>query len=224
MVVASKNCILDLFSNLKSSQLKETCMQTKSQSDRTKEDADLVALALKGSEQAFARLMIKYRTSIYRVVHNIVKNKNDAEDLTLEAFGKAFANLYLFSPDYAFSTWIYRIATNHSIDFLRKKRGIYYSLGQDEKNGEYNGDLLIKSTSPNPEERMIIKQRAVMLRRFIEKLKPHYRLLIELRYFKEYSYEEMAKELDLPLGTVKVQLFRARNTLYEIIRETEVKD
>ncbi len=152
----------------------------------------------------------------------MVQNKNDAEDLTLEALGKAFANLHLYSFEYAFSTWIYRIATNNCIDFLRKRRGIHYSLSAQEE--ENYGSLELKSTGPNPEEKMILKQRAVQLRRFIERLKPRYRKLIELRYFKDYSYDEIAKELDLPLGTIKVQLFRARNTLYELINETDVNE
>jgi RNA polymerase sigma-70 factor (ECF subfamily) len=197
-------------------------MGTKNHSDRSKEDAELVRKALDGNEQAFARIMLRYKEPIYNMMMRMVQNKNDAEDLTLEALGKAFANLHLYSFEYAFSTWIYRIATNNCIDFLRKRRGIHYSLSAQEE--ENYGSLELKSTGPNPEEKMILKQRAVQLRRFIERLKPRYRKLIELRYFKDYSYDEIAKELDLPLGTIKVQLFRARNTLYELINETDVNE
>jgi RNA polymerase sigma-70 factor (ECF subfamily) len=190
-------------------------------SDSARDDYALITNALKGDQKAFARLMMKYKDSIYYMLLKMVKNKNDAEDLTLEAFGKAFANLSLYSPDYAFSTWLYRIATNNCIDFLRKQKGVHFSLDQNlEQELEGNG-FKLKSNIPNPEERLIQKQRGWNLQNYINKLKPRYRNLIDLRYFKELSYEEIAKELDLPLGTVKVQLFRARNMLYALIKEEE---
>jgi RNA polymerase sigma factor (sigma-70 family) len=193
-------------------------------SDNVRDDQLLIALALKGDEKSFARLMVKYKDSIYFMLLKMVKNKNDAEDLTLEAFGKAFANLSFYSTDYAFSTWLYRIASNNCIDFLRKKRGIHFSFNNDQESDSEENSSNLKSSSPNPEERLIIKQRGRILHNFIQKLKPQYRALIDLRYFKEYSYEEIAKELDLPLGTVKVQLFRARNILFNLIGKTGVND
>jgi RNA polymerase sigma factor (sigma-70 family) len=192
--------------------------------DNVRDDQLLIALALKGDEKSFARLMVKYKDSIYFMLLKMVKNKNDAEDLTLEAFGKAFANLSFYSTDYAFSTWLYRIASNNCIDFLRKKKGMRLSLNNDQESDSEVTSSNLKSSSPNPEERLIIKQRGRILHNFIQKLKPQYRDLIELRYFKEYSYEEIAKELDLPLGTVKVQLFRARNILFNLIGNTGVND
>lgn len=193
-------------------------------SDNICDDHELVALALKGNEKAFARLMLKYKDSIYFMILRMVKNKSDAEDLTLEAFGKAFSNLNNYSSEYAFSTWLFRIASNNCIDFLRKKKGIHFSLNNDSETDVEDSAHFFKSTTPDPEEKMIIQQREKMLHRFIQKLKPQYQKLIELRYFKEYSYEEIAKELDLPLGTVKVQLFRARNMLYSIINYAGVND
>jgi RNA polymerase sigma factor (sigma-70 family) len=193
-------------------------------SDNIRDDQTLITHALKGDEKAFARLMMKYKDSIYFMLLKMVKNQNDAEDLTLEAFGKAFANLSFYSTEYAFSTWLYRIASNNCIDFLRKKKGIIYSLNNDQDLDSDENNSIFKSLSPNPEERLIINQRGRILRNFIQKLKPKYRVLINLRYFKEYSYEEIAKELDLPLGTVKVQLFRARNMLYNLIDKAGVND
>jgi RNA polymerase sigma factor (sigma-70 family) len=193
-------------------------------SDNIRDDHELVALALKGDEKAFARLMLKYKDSVHFMILKMVKNKSDAEDLTLEAFGKAFTNLGFYSPEYAFSTWLFRIASNNCIDFLRKKRGIHFSFNNDNGINADDNDLAFKSTSPDPEEKLIIQQQGRILHNFIRKLKPQYQKLIELRYFKEYSYEEIAKELDLPLGTVKVQLFRARNMLYSIISKTGVND
>jgi RNA polymerase sigma factor (sigma-70 family) len=195
-----------------------------SNSENIRDDHELIALALKGDEKAFARLMLKYKDSIYFMILKMVKNKNDAEDLTLEAFGKAFANLGFYSTDFAFSTWLYRIASNNCIDFLRKKKGVHYSLSNDQESESEENNSNLKSTLPNPEEKLIIKQRGRILHNFIQKLKPQYRTLIELRYFKEYSYEEIAKELVLPLGTVKVQLFRARNMLYTLIGKAGVND
>lgn len=190
-------------------------------SESAKDDYALINEALKGDQKAFARLMVKYKDSIYYMLLKMVKNKSDAEDLTLEAFGKAFANLGFYSPDYAFSTWLYRIATNNCIDFLRKQKGVHFSLDQNlEQELEGNG-FRLKSNILNPEEKLIQKQRGWNLQNYINKLKPRYRNLIDLRYFKELSYEEIAKELDLPLGTVKVQLFRARNMLYALIKEEE---
>jgi RNA polymerase sigma factor (sigma-70 family) len=193
-------------------------------SDNIRDDQSLIGLALKGDEKAFARLMLKYKDPIYFMLLKMVKNKNDAEDLTLEAFGKAFANLGFYSTDYAFSTWLYRIASNNCIDFLRKKKGMHFSFNDDQELDSEVNNLNFKSTSPNPEERLILKQRGRILQNFIQKLKPNYRILIEMRYFKEYSYEEISKELALPLGTVKVQLFRARNLLFTLIGKTGVND
>lgn len=191
---------------------------------KARNDFENIKMALEGDENAYARLMLRYKDAIYYMLLKMVKNKNDAEDLTLEAFGKAFANLHLYSSEFAFSTWLYRIATNNCIDFLRKQKGVHFSIDQTiDSEQEMNG-FSLKSSNPNPEEKMILKQREKILQGFIKKLKPNYQLLIELRYFKEYSYEEIAKELVLPIGTVKVQLFRARNMLYKLLAEAELND
>jgi RNA polymerase sigma-70 factor (ECF subfamily) len=190
-------------------------------------DRELVIQALKGDEKAFAKLLLKYKDQVYHMMIKMVKNPNDAEDLTFEAFGKAFSNLAFYSSEYAFSTWLFKIATNNCIDFLRKQKGTTYSIDQaqemDSVNGNNNG-FKIKSNVPDPEERMILKQRGKILQGYLVKLKPHYQNLIDFRYFKEYSYEEIAKELDLPLGTVKVQLYRARNELFGLLEKYNLND
>lgn len=187
-------------------------------------DQEMIKLALTGEEKAFSYLFLKYRDPIYYMLLKLVKNKSDAEDLTFEAFGKAFANLHVYSTDYAFSTWLYRIATNNCIDFLRKQKGIHLSIDQNQESDFDVNGFKLKSNVPNPEEKMIIQQRERMLHGFVAKLRPGYRILIDLRYFKEYSYEEIAKEVDLPLGTVKVQLFRARKELFDLIGKAGLKD
>jgi RNA polymerase sigma factor (sigma-70 family) len=191
-------------------------------SDKAQYDYLLVQTALTGDEKAFAKLMSRYKDSIYFMLLKMVNNKNDAEDLTLEAFGKAFKSLHQYSPNFAFSTWLFKIATNNCIDFLRKRRGVYVSIENNQENGDGETPVKLRSTEPDPEEKLIRIQRAVLMRKIVHRLKPRYRILVELRYFREYSYEEIAKELHLPLGTVKAQLFRAREMLFNMIESTEI--
>jgi len=193
-------------------------------SDKAQYDFLLVEAALKGEEKAFAKLMSRYKDAIYFMLLKMVNNKNDAEDLTIEAFGKAFKNLHQYSPNYAFSTWLFKIATNNCIDFLRKRRGVYVSIENNQENGENDSPIKLRSTDPDPEEKLIRIQKAILMRRIVHRLKPRYRILVELRYFREFSYEEIAKELNLPLGTVKAQLFRAREMLFKMIESTEIDE
>ncbi len=184
----------------------------------------MVQYAVKGDQKSYAELMGRYRDAIYFMLLKMVNNKSDAEDLTIEAFGKAFKNLSQYSPNYAFSTWLFKIASNNCIDYLRKKRTNLVSIdsaGYDEKENE--APIHLKDDTPDPEEGMIKQQKAILMRTVVKKLKPRYRTLIELRYFKEFSYEEIAIELDLPLGTVKAQLFRARELLFNTLKGTDVK-
>ena len=191
-------------------------------SDKAQYDYLLVQTALTGDEKAFAKLMSRYKDAIYFMLLKMVNNKNDAEDLTLEAFGKAFKSLHQYSPNFAFSTWLFKIATNNCIDFLRKRHGVFVSIENNQENGDGETPVKLRSTEPDPEEKLIRIQRAVLMRKIVHRLKPRYRILVELRYFREYSYEEIAKELHLPLGTVKAQLFRAREMLFNMIESTEI--
>lgn len=191
-------------------------------SEKAHKDYRLVQEALKGDEKAFARLLSRYKDSIYFMLLKMVNNRSDAEDLTLEAFGKAFKNLHQYSPTYAFSTWLFKIASNNCIDFLRKKKGVHVSLENGNDQNENSEQIRLKSKEPNPEEKLIRLQKAILLRKVVRRLKPRYQTLVELRYFREFSYEEIAKELNLPLGTVKAQLFRARQMLFKMIESTEI--
>ncbi len=193
-------------------------------SDKAQQDYALVESALKGEEKAFAKLLSKYKDAIYYMLLKMVNNKSDAEDLTIEAFGKAFKNLHQYSPNYAFSTWLFKIASNNCIDFLRKKRGVTVSIENTQDNNDNDPPIKLKSGDPDPEQKLIRIQKAILLRRIVHRLKPRYRTLVELRYFREFSYEEIAKELNLPLGTVKAQLFRAREMLFKMIESTEMDD
>jgi RNA polymerase sigma-70 factor (ECF subfamily) len=191
--------------------------------DKAKRDYELIRLALDHNDRtAFATLMGNYRDSIYFMLLKMTNNKDDAEDLTIEAFGKAFKKLEQYTPDYAFSTWLFKIAANNCIDFIRRKKKHLVSI--DKEYQDESGTELaqrIPAEVLDPEEEMIKDQKIKIMREVVDKLKPHYRILIELRYFKEYSYEEIASELNIPLGTVKAKLFRARDLLYNIVQRSE---
>jgi RNA polymerase sigma-70 factor (ECF subfamily) len=191
-------------------------------SDKARLDYELVQQALEGDEKAFTRLLVRYKDAIFFMLLKMVNNRNDAEDLTLEAFGKAFKNLHQYSPTYAFSTWLFKIASNNCIDFLRRKKGTFIAIENNGDPSENNETIKLKSKDPNPEEKMIRQQKAILLHHIVRRLKPRYRTLVELRYFREFSYEEIARELDIPLGTVKAQLFRAREMLFKLIESTEI--
>ncbi len=191
-------------------------------SGKARQDYGLVLAALAGDENAFARLLGRYKDAIFFMLLKMVNNKSDAEDLTLEAFGKAFKNLHQYSPNYAFSTWLFKIASNNCIDFLRKRKGIIINLESSSENSDMDNPVKLRSGDPDPEERLIRKQKAILMRKVVRKLKPRYQTLVEYRYFREMSYEEIATELHLPLGTVKAQLFRAREMLFKLIETTEM--
>ena len=191
-------------------------------SEKAQYDFRLVQLAREGDQKAYAELLGRYRDAIYYMLLKMVNNPIDAEDLTIEAFSKAFKNIEQYTPNFAFSTWLFKIASNNCIDFIRKKRGSYVSIdqGQEEQDTISNA---IQASTLDPEENLIKQQKVILTRTIVTKLKPRYRRLIEFRYFKEYSYEEIAEELDLPIGTVKAQLFRARELLYNILKKSNSK-
>ena len=201
---------------------REDRMENPNLSDNAKQDYNLVLDAIDGDQQAYAKLMSRYKDSIYFMLLKMVNNSNDAEDLTVEAFGKAFKNIDKYSPKFAFSTWLFKIASNNCIDFLRKKRGITVSLNKmDEHGKEYEPTVADKSLTP--EESYMKNQKAQILRVVVKSLKPRYRELVELRYFQEFSYIEISEQLNLPIGTVKAQLFRARELLFNILKNEKEK-
>lgn len=178
------------------------------------EDYALVQQAISGDQKAFAELMNRYRQSVFHTLYKMVRSREDAEDLTLEAFGKAFNKLSSYTPNFAFSTWLFKIAVNNCIDYMRKKR--LQTLSLDEPLGpgssqDYSN--FARSNTSDPEATLIREQRVEVLRNLINGLNDKYRLMVELRYYEQLSYDEIANELDIPLGTVKAQLFRAKELL-----------
>ena len=189
--------------------------------EKGQRDYILIQSALEsGDQKAYAELLNHYRDSLYYMMLKMTGNPYDADDLTIEAFGKAFKNLNQYTPDYAFSTWLFKIATNNCIDFMRKKRKGAMAITTDRDDSEIDSSSQIPATGLDPEEQFIKEQKIDTMRDVVHRLKPHYKKLIELRYFKEYSYHEIVEELDLPLGTVKAQLFRAREFLFNILKNS----
>jgi RNA polymerase sigma factor (sigma-70 family) len=189
-------------------------------------DYKLVRAALDHSDQkAYAELLHRYKESVYFMMLKMCSNKDDAEDLTIEAFGRAFKKLEQYSPDFAFSTWLFKIASNNAIDFIRRKK-IKYSIPIESKNedGEnFDYSVNIKASGLDPEESFIKKQKIEAVRLLVDKLKPKYKEMIELFYFQEMSHEEISKQLNLPIGTIKAQLFRARDLLYNALKNRQEK-
>ena len=183
-------------------------------------DFKLIDLAItKNDQNAYSEIMKSYKNSIYFTILKMIKNRDDAEDLTIEAFSKAFKNLHKFKKEFTFSTWLFRIATNNTIDFIRKKKlattSIHTSL-KDEAG--QNIELDIKDSNLNPNEITVKNEKKIIVRQLVNKLPEKYQNLVKLRYFEELSYKEIAHKTNSPLGTIKAQLFRARDLLFEIMK------
>ncbi|MFT6872089.1 MAG: RNA polymerase sigma factor (sigma-70 family) [Roseivirga sp.] len=189
-------------------------------SEKALQDFRLIDSAVTGQDQqAYADLMQRYKKPVYHMILKMIRNVDDAEDLTIEAFAKAFKNLHKFKKDFTFSTWLFRIATNNTIDFIRKKRLDTMSLDTSFKDD--NGDSVtidVADKNLNPQEEAIKSQKIELVRMFVTKLPAKYQRLVKLRYFDELSYDEIAKELGAPLGTVKAQLHRARELMYDLVK------
>ena len=190
-------------------------------SANAKRDFNLVERAKEGDQKAYADLMERYQDSIYFMALKMVNNKDDAMDITVETFGKAFKNINKYKPDYSFSTWVFKIATNNCIDFLRKKKLNLISIeGENQQYGN-NDQLQIKSDLLNPEETSIKKQQKEQLKFVIEQLPARYRILIIMYYYEDYTYEQISAALDIPTGTIKGRLFRARDLMLNILNQQQ---
>lgn len=197
---------------------------TNNLTEKGKRDLKLVNRALEtGNPTAYNELMKLYRDPLYFMLYEKVGDQELAKDLTIESLGKAFKKLHLYVPNYVFSTWLFTVARNHCIDYLRKNKLPTVSIDKmmlDEDGKRTSFDLI--SDMLNPEQEMEKKQRIAILRQIVDQLKPKYRALVKLRYFKEMTYDEIATTLDIPIGTVKAQLHRSREQLFKIM--SGVKD
>lgn len=188
-------------------------------SESSLEDDVLVKKAIGGSESAYKKLVDKYERALYFHILKMVKDREQVEDLVQEAFVKAFDNLNTYSTDYAFSTWLYRIATNHTIDYLRKKKLNTLSIDSPMKTKDGEMEMQLPDDSAETDRSIIRKQRQKIVQEAIQDLPEKYRKVIELRHMEEKSYQEIADILDSPLGTVKAHIFRARELLYKELKD-----
>lgn len=172
--------------------------------------------AKKGKQSAFKFLMDHFWNEVYGFQLKRVRDEYEAEDITIEAFSKAFDKIESFDENYSFSTWLIAISKNIQIDKTRKKNASIYSQTMDASKEHIQK---IADHSPTPEDKLIKEQNLAELLQYIKQLKPHYQEVINLRYFQEMSYNEISKNLQEPLSNVKVRLLRARKLLAEIITQ-----
>jgi RNA polymerase sigma factor (sigma-70 family) len=182
------------------------------------EDSATIAEALAGDDRAYQKLMNKYHDAIFNFIYRMVRDREQVEDLTQEAFIKAFSSLKSFNEEFAFSTWLYKIATNNSIDYIRKKRLQMFSIDKPIESKDSDFSFELPDDTYEPDRDLISGQRAAMLSDAIDHLPEKYRAVIRLRHVEEKSYEEIARQLRLPIGTVKAHIFRARELLYKQLR------
>jgi len=188
---------------------------------KTERDSRLVKLILEsGDRTAYSQLMDEYFEKVYTRMLKMTGQPGDAEDLTMEAFNKAFSKLDQYTSDFAFSTWLYRIAKNNCIDYLRRNKKDNDTMVNQQDAGVGIAAHELANQLPSPEQLMIARQETSLLREIVDTLHPKYKDIINLHYFKELSCEEIAQQLDLPEGTVKVRLFRARELLYNIMSKS----
>ena len=183
------------------------------------EDSALIKHALAGDQKAFYKLRLKYYDAIFKLVNRMIRNREEVEDLTQEAFIKAFTSLKRFDNQYSFSTWLYKIATNNSIDHIRKKKLQTFSINKPIESEESDYSFELHGTDLEPDQELIASQREKMLNEAMKSLPPKYRQVILMRHVEEKEYQEIAKTLKLPLGTIKAHIFRARELLYKQLRD-----
>ena len=183
------------------------------------EDMELIAKALKGEQKAFERLMSKYQQMIHNLIFRMIYKKEDVEDLTQEAFIKAFNSLEKFDKQFSFATWLCKIATNNCIDYLRKKKLSTFSIDKEIESDEDNMQFEIPDSNFIPDKNILDSERKKILQNAIQNLPEKYRQVIVLRHQEEMDYEEIAEKLDLPLGTIKAHIFRAREMLYKSLKD-----
>lgn len=179
---------------------------------RTKEILDIINKAKKGDEPSFTFLLNTFWKDVYRFLLSKTKDENEAEDITIKTFAKAFDRIETFDEKYEFKTWLISIASNLHIDHFRKQKTETVSINKTRSEA-----YRVKDEEPTPDDKLIIEQNLAQLLTFIKQLKPHYQEIINLRFFQEMSYKEMAQELDEPMSNIKVKLLRAKKLLAEII-------
>lgn len=172
----------------------------------------LVVQAKKGNQKAFSLLLNTFWKDVYHFQFNKCKNEDESEDITIKTFAKAFDKIATFDENYQFKTWLFTISNNLYIDHLRKRKTETISI-----NKHHPEIHKIVDEEPSPADILIQEQNLAQLKAYIRQLKPHYQEVINLRYFQELSYKEIAKKLNEPMNNIKVKLLRAKKLLAEII-------
>lgn len=173
--------------------------------------------AKKGSQLSFNFLLDFFWSDVYKYQLQRTQNENDAEDITIQSFSKAFDKIDLFDEKYQFKTWLITISKNIHIDLIRKsKSSIQLESNIEQKDKAYN----VADESPSPEDKLITEQNLAKLLRDIKKLKPKYQEVIQLRYFQELTYKEISEQIGDPINNVKVKILRAKKLLAEIINKS----
>ena len=192
--------------------------------ERLQHDYQLVCAARdRGNRQAYADLMAAYREPLYSLLLRMTRNTATADDLTMETFVKAFMQLHRYSPTGTFSSWLYTIGVNTYIDYLRRQRLQTVPLSDAMHNHDGNAvEYQIPSNQPNPEEALIRMERDENLKAIVEQLKEPYRQVVQLRYYEDLSYDEIADRLGIPMGTVKIRLLRAKELLAATMNNYEL--
>lgn len=189
----------------------------KSKINDKEEDLRLIEDVLKGQKKAFEYLQKKYEKIIATLIRRMIKDEDDVQDLIQETFIKAYNSLTMYKKEYSFSSWLYRIASNNCIDFLRKKKLPMISITQNVSDEEHNFD--IKDEEPTPDLTIMLEERKRVLEKAMNDLPDNYREIIRLRHIEEMDYLQIAEHLKIPLGTVKAQIFRARKMLYSYLKK-----
>lgn len=189
-------------------------------------DHELVTRAQQGSEKAYRELLGRYQRPVFSIIYRMIRDREQAEDLAQETFVRVFNNIDRYDPRYKFSSWIFKIATNLTIDWIRRKELDTVSI-----DGSRNAvtaeqieatSITIASQDENPEELLEAKQLGEEIEGAISKLRPEYKAAILLRHVEGREYQEIAEILSLPLGTVKTYIHRGRNELRDQLQHLRV--
>ena len=185
------------------------------------EDRELVARALKGDESAYGELLERFRRPVFSLIYRMIGDREQAEDLAQESFVKAFNNLDSYNPSYRFSSWLFKIANNHAIDYLRRARlstvSIHGSPHAVDAEREEETRIVLETPDESPEQEFLAVQLGGEIERAIALLRPDYRTAVILRHIENRPYEEIAEIMEVPIGTVKTFLHRARAELRQAL-------
>ena len=175
---------------------------------------ETISRARSGNQFAYSQLLDAYWSEVFHFLLSRTQNENDAEDITIQTFARAFDKIDSYDSQFAFNTWLITIAKNLHTDLLRKRKR---EIAEGTAAQQNEAVRRVLDDAPSAEDRLIIEQDLKSLLQHIKQLKPGYREVIDLRYFREMSYAQIAEELSEPIGNVKVKLLRAKKLLAALI-------